>query len=275
MDASNTVIERTIGLVGGVLVTKRGGLLGVGDVWSYPNVHGDVMAIADQAGLKQGTTRTYDPFGQGAPPDNSAGNYDYGWLGSAQRPTEHAGMLNTIEMGARQYVPSLGRFLGVDPVLGGSCNDYDYVCGDPRNGADLLGRMICGSISSCARKLGGEGSSSLNSDNASLIEDIHDAGEVFSTVATVVTVGFLIAAPLGCGTPCLEMAGIASDLSTGAGGVSAAMSCRQDLVSGQCLEEAFAVGLSQGVPYVINKFIIHEAIAPSVSVAIDAFRRVF
>src|SRR5206468_3226833 len=64
MDATNTVTERTVALVGGVLVTKRGGLLGAGDVWSYPNVHGDVMAVADNTGVKQGTTRTYDPYGQ-------------------------------------------------------------------------------------------------------------------------------------------------------------------------------------------------------------------
>jgi hypothetical protein len=45
----------------------------------------------------------------------------------------------TIEMGARQYVPGLGRFLEVDPMEGGSCNDYDYACGDPVNGRDLSG----------------------------------------------------------------------------------------------------------------------------------------
>ncbi len=66
MDAGNTVLERTIGLVGGVMVTKRGGLLGVGDVWSYPNIHGDVMAVANHLGVKQGATMTYDPFGNGA-----------------------------------------------------------------------------------------------------------------------------------------------------------------------------------------------------------------
>jgi hypothetical protein len=48
LDADNNVIERTIGLLGGVLLTKRG----AGDTWSYPNVHGDVMATADATGAK-------------------------------------------------------------------------------------------------------------------------------------------------------------------------------------------------------------------------------
>jgi len=34
-------------------------------------------------------------------------------------------------MGARLYQPQIGRFLQVDPVFGGSCNSYDYVCQDP------------------------------------------------------------------------------------------------------------------------------------------------
>ncbi|MCA1683542.1 MAG: hypothetical protein LC708_00180, partial [Actinobacteria bacterium] len=51
--------ERTHSLVGGVLVTKRG----LSDVWSYPNVHGALVATADGAGAKQGQTLAYDPFG--------------------------------------------------------------------------------------------------------------------------------------------------------------------------------------------------------------------
>jgi len=110
-------------------------------VWSYPNVHGDVMATADNTGLKQGATMTYDPNGTalGILPDNSAGNFDYGWLGSAQRPIEHAGSLATIEMGARPYVPSLGRFLQADPVPGASSNAQDYCSGDPINCSDFSG----------------------------------------------------------------------------------------------------------------------------------------
>lgn len=42
-------------------------------------------------------------------------------------------------MGARSYVPSIGRFLSVDPVFGGSANPYDYANQDPINQLDLTG----------------------------------------------------------------------------------------------------------------------------------------
>lgn len=51
-------------------------------------------------------------------------------------------------MGARQYDPVIGRFLEVDPVEGGSANDYDYVFSDPINQNDLDGQVCW----SCAWK---------------------------------------------------------------------------------------------------------------------------
>lgn len=43
-------------------------------------------------------------------------------------------------MGVRLYVPAIGRFLQVDPIPGGSANDYDYANQDPINAYDLDGR---------------------------------------------------------------------------------------------------------------------------------------
>ena len=140
LDGSNNVIEATLALPGGALYTWRSST----PVWSYANTHGDIVVTANTAGVKQGPTRAYDPYGQplttAAEVDNSAGEFDYGWLGEHQRPLEHhSGAIPVIEMGARQYDPFLGRFIEVDPVEGGSANDYDYTNADPINATDLDG----------------------------------------------------------------------------------------------------------------------------------------
>jgi len=47
-------------------------------------------------------------------------------------------------MGARSYIPQLGRFLQPDPVPGGSANAYAYTFGDPVNSSDPTGEYVEG-----------------------------------------------------------------------------------------------------------------------------------
>src|SRR5437899_3558203 len=56
-------------------------------------------------------------------------------------------------MGVRLYLPSIGRFLQVDPVEGANANDYKYSNQDPINNSDLNGKWcIFGFIGdSCTR----------------------------------------------------------------------------------------------------------------------------
>jgi RHS repeat-associated protein len=99
------------------------------------NLHGDIVATAstNPSDTQLSLTARTDEFGNplSGTPDR------FGWMGGAQRRTEFPS--GVIQMGARSYVPAIGRFLSTDPIAGGSANAYDYANADPVNQFDPSG----------------------------------------------------------------------------------------------------------------------------------------
>lgn len=122
---------------GGTVTTYLDGVVYTGTTaaWHLTNGHGDVVGTVDSAGAFSGRPAT-DEFGMGEVAADRRG-----WLGGNHR-LNVGGRLGLIRMGVRLYDTTTGRFMQADPVEGGSCSEYDYVCGDPVNGTDLDGEKM-------------------------------------------------------------------------------------------------------------------------------------
>ena len=115
--------------------------------YHYYNAHGDLAASATQAAVRVNSYAN-EPFGKPTQYQAGAGKDEAPAADSAiERFTgrwnkRYDTTWNIFEMGARPYDPTTGKFLSVDPVDGGSANNYDYSNQDPINGYDLDG--TCG-----------------------------------------------------------------------------------------------------------------------------------
>ena len=127
---------RYIGGMGGLSAIQSSG---EGIELQIADLQGDIVATApveEAEGLDFIGEATEYGVPQGGAPAK------YSWLGSSQRPVELES--GVVAMGARTYIPQLGRFLQQDPVSGGSANAYAYVFGDPVGEADLSGEYTPG-----------------------------------------------------------------------------------------------------------------------------------
>ncbi|MGA8365643.1 MAG: RHS repeat-associated core domain-containing protein [Solirubrobacteraceae bacterium] len=143
---------RNIFGINGVLVAEQ--YNSESPVLQIVNLHGDIVGTASLSETATKPLSTEDMTEYGVPTTSTPPKYS--WLGSGEFPTEFSSGI--VSMGARSYVPEIGRFLQPDPQPGGSANAYAYTYGNPLNEIDPSGQWTLNETSGGASAVGsGEG----------------------------------------------------------------------------------------------------------------------
>jgi RHS repeat-associated protein len=124
---------RYIGGVGGGLSAIE--TKGTAPELELADLHGDIIGTAKLSETEPKIGQANETSEYGVPRTTITAKYS--WLGEDKASTELP--TGVINMGARTYIPQIGRFLQTDPQPGGSVNGYAYTFDDPVNEADSSG----------------------------------------------------------------------------------------------------------------------------------------
>ena len=121
----------------GVSVTKS--LQGAPGNWQFVAINGDRFITMSDNGQLVGSPQVFDPYGNVLTEEVQDPTLpSTTWEAATGNETEQLRTPYQL-MGSRVYLPALGRFIQLDPKVGGSANGYDYVNQNPVDFSDPTG----------------------------------------------------------------------------------------------------------------------------------------